>query len=157
VINAAEIVDNLVELLRDIPELLDKLKGDPQNIYAYHDRYPKNVSLDTARYKMVSPAIMVAYTGTGPGSRGDFEAWRHELSLTLRAGEEDENQSPAGYYALFRLIVKGVPTSSGQPLCVTTVHEFCDPMDTPTMRRQTDMNGVDYFEIAMTFTEIGDD
>jgi hypothetical protein len=38
-----------------------------------------------------------------------------------------------------------------------TVHASCDPMDTPTMRRQTDAAGVDYFEVSITFTEIGDE
>ncbi len=156
-VNAAEIVDALVTLLRDIPDLVEEVGGDAERIYAYHDIYPKNVSLDAARYQMLSPGVMVAYQATGPGAMGGFEAWQHELSITLRAGEESGDETPAGYYRLFRLIVKGVSTSLGLPMNYVTVHASCQPMDTPMMRRQTDANGVDYFEISMRFTEIGDD
>jgi hypothetical protein len=38
-----------------------------------------------------------------------------------------------------------------------TVHASCQPMDTPSIRRQTDAAEIDYFEISMFFTEIGDD
>lgn len=156
-INPAEIVDSLVDLLRDIPELLNEVGNDKTRIFAYHDRYPKNVSLENAKYQMLSPAVMVAYQVTMPGSFGGFEVWRHEFSITLRAREEPEWKSPSGYYRLFRLIAKGIPTSLGLPMNNVTVHASCHPMDTPTMRRQTDSAGVDYFEIAMSFTEIGDD
>lgn len=156
-INGAEIVDNLVELLRDIPDLVEEMNGDEERIYAYHDRYPKNVSLDQARYQMLSPSIMVAYQGTAPGGFGGFEVWKHELSLTLRSREEPDNETPAAYYRLFRLIVKGIPASGSQPLNNSTVHTSCQPMDTPAMRRASDANGVDYFEVGMSFTEIGDE
>jgi hypothetical protein len=157
-INPAEIIDALVSLLRDIPELVDEVGGDPERIFAYHDRYPRNVSLEMARYEMPSPSVMVAYQGTGPGSFGTSEVWKHEISISLRAREEaDEGAAPAGYYRLFRLITKGVPASVNQSLNNATVHASCQPMDTPAMRRQTDAAGVDYFEIAMSFTEIGDE
>lgn len=157
-INPAEIVDALVDLLRDIPDLVEAVGDDPERIFAYHDRYPKNVSLDKARYELPSPGIMVAYQGTAPGSFGGFEVWRHEISLTLRAAEEpDKGEPPAGYYQLFRLIVKGIPAGKGVPMNNLTVHPSCHPMDTPTMRRQTDAAGIDYFEVLLSFTEIGDD
>ena len=44
-INPAELVDNLVALLRDIPELVAEMEGDAERIYAYHDQYPKRASL----------------------------------------------------------------------------------------------------------------
>jgi hypothetical protein len=157
VINPAEIVDNLVLLLLDIPELLNEVGGDEDRIFAYHDRYGKNVSLDQARYQMPAPSVMVAWQGTSPGSMGGFEVWKHDLSVSLRAGKEEDGEDPAGYYRLFRLITKGVPTSLGLPLINATVHPSFQPMDTPGIRRQTDAAGVDYFEISMSFTEIGDD
>jgi len=39
----------------------------------------------------------------------------------------------------------------------TTVHPSCYPMDLPSILRQTDAEGLDYFEVPITFTEIGDD
>ena len=44
-INPAELVDGLVTKLRDIPELVAEMNGDPGRIYAYHDAYPKRISL----------------------------------------------------------------------------------------------------------------
>ncbi len=156
-INPTEIVDNLVALLRDIPEFLPLVDGDEERIFAYHDRYPQKVSLEEAKYRLLAPGIMVAWQGTSPGSFGASEVWKHEISITLRAKPESGEDPPAGYYALFRQITRGVPTSSGQPLINATVHPSCQPMDTPSIRRQTDAAGIDYFEITMSFTEIGDD
>ena len=32
-----------------------------------------------------------------------------------------------------------------------------DPMDLPSIQRQTDAEGLDYFEVPISFTEIGDE
>jgi hypothetical protein len=157
-VNPSEIVEALITLLRDIPDLVAEIGGDPERIYAYHDRFPDKVSLEMAKYEMPAPGVMVAWQGTRLGDRGGFNAWKHDYSIYLRAKPESGNP-PAGYYKLYRLIVKGVPASGdGQPLQYTTVHASCEPMDDiPPIQRQTDAAGVDYFEISMSFTEIGDD
>lgn len=157
-VNPSEIVEALIVLMRDIPDLIAEVGGDPERIYAYHDRYPQKVSLELARYEMPAPSVMVAWQGTRLGSRGGFNAWTHDLSISLRAKEETEDP-PDGYYKLYRSIVKGVPASGdGQPLQYMTVHASCEAMDDiPPIARQTDAAGVDYFEISMSFTEIGDD
>ena len=156
-INPAEITNSLVSLLREIPELVAEVGGDPEKIFAYHDLYPKRISLELAKYQMPAPGILVAWQGTGPGSFGGFEVWRHEFSISLRAGEQFEDDPPTGYYRLFRLITKGVPTSAGQPMLNTTVHSSCHPMEVADWSRHTDSEGIDYFEVSVTFTEIGDD
>lgn len=157
-INPSEIIDSLLDLLQHIPDLVDELGGDESRIYAYHNRYAGNVSLEYAKYKMLHPSIMIAWQGTGHGSRGGFGAWRHDFSICLRA-KEDLQQSPTGYYTLYKLITKGIPTNGdGQPMIYTQVHASCDPMDEiPAIQRQMDSAGVDFFEISMSFTEIGDD
>ena len=156
-IDPNDIVDALVALLQDIPNLVEAVGGDEAKIFSYRDRYPKNLSLEIAKYQMPAPGIMVAWQGSGPGSFGGFEVWKHEISIYLRAGEESDDDTPSGYYRLFMLITKGIPTNKGQAMQYLTVHDACQPMDTPSMRRQTDAQGVDYFEVSMTFTEIGDD
>lgn len=40
-IDASELVNNLVALLREIPDLVTEVGGDPDRICAYHDQYPK--------------------------------------------------------------------------------------------------------------------
>lgn len=158
-VNPSEIVDELVTLLRSIPDLVEAAGGDEENIFAYHDRYPKNISLVNAILHQPSPSVMAAWQGTGLGGRGGFTAWRHSISIFLRSDEDSGEEIPEGYYTLYRLILKGVPEAGdGQPMIYTRVHASCDPMDDiPSIQRQTDAEGVDYFEIQMSFTEIGDD
>lgn len=158
-INPSEIVDNLVALLRDISDLVAEMGDDSDNIYAYHDRYPDRVSLEQAKHQLASPGIMIAWQGTREGRNGDYSAWVHDLSITLRAKVETGSGTPDGYYKLYRQIVKGVPASGdGQPMIYTTVHSSCTPMDSiPSIQRLPDAEGLDYFEIVMSFTEIGDE
>ena len=59
-IDTSELVDNLVALLRDIPDLVTEMDGDPERIYAYHDQYPKKVSLAFAIHQMPTGSILIA-------------------------------------------------------------------------------------------------
>jgi hypothetical protein len=154
-IDPSEIVNNLVAVLRDVPELISEVANDPARIYAYHDSYPKNVSLVHAIHQMASPSIMVVWQGTQPGSFGGVDVWKHQITLFMRAKEEAT--AGTAYSRLFRLVTKGVPTAQAVPLLYVTVHTSCYPMDLPTIQRQTDAEGLDYFEVPLSFTEIGDD
>jgi len=155
-INPAELVDALVAKLRAIPELVLEMEGDWQRIYAYHDLYPKRMSLPLAIYEMPVPSIMVAWQGTTPSSFGAAEAWKHNLSLYLRARETLDGDPPTAYYRLFDLIVNGVPAGGALKMLYTTVHPRCHPMDPPSIQRATDEQGTDYFEVTVSFTEMGD-
>lgn len=156
-INPAELVDSLVALLRDIPELVAEMGGDEQRIFAYHDQYPKRASLAVAIHDMPAPGMMVAWQGTTPGSFGSVDVWKHQVTLYLRARETLDGDPPTAYYRLFRLVTKGVPASLNVPMLNVTVHPSCYPMDLPLIQRQTDAEGLDYFEVPMTFTEMGDE
>ena len=156
-INPAELVDNLVAMLRSIPDLVAEMDGDPKRIYAYHDHYPKKASLAQAIHNMPAPAVMAVWQGTAPGTFGTADVWKHQVTLYLRARETDESDPPAAYYRLFRLITKGVPEGTEVPMLNATVHPSCYPMDLPLIQRQTDAEGLDYFEVPITFTEIGDE
>ncbi|MBI4893537.1 MAG: hypothetical protein HY821_23145 [Acidobacteria bacterium] len=156
-IDPSTLIDSLVALLRDVPELLMEVGGDPDRVYAYHDQYPKKSSLALAIHQMPSPSIMAAWQGTTPGSFGGSDVWKHQVSLFLRARETFDGDPPTAYYRLFRLIAKGVPESAGVPMINVTVHPSCYPMDVPSIQRATDAEGLDYFEVSMSFTEIGDD
>lgn len=156
-INPAELVDNLVAMLRTIPDLVAEMDGDPERIYAYHDQYPKKASLAQAIHTMPAPAVMAVWQGTAPGTFGTADVWKHQVTLYLRAREASESDPPAAYYRLFRLITRGVPAESEVPMLNATVHPSCYPMDLPLIQRQTDAEGLDYFEVPITFTEIGDE
>ncbi len=156
-IDPSGLLDSLVALLRDIPELAMEVGGDPERIYAYHDQYPKKSSLALAIHQMPAPSIMAAWQGTAPGSFGGMDVWKHHVVLYLRARETFEGDPPTAYYRLFRLITKGVPASAGVPMINATVHSSCYPMDLPSIQRATDAEGLDYFEVPLSFTEMGDD
>lgn len=156
-IDPSVLVDNLVAMLRDIQDLVLDMDGDPERIYAYHDQYPKRSSLAHAIHQMPSPSIMAVWQGTVPGTFGGFDVWKHQVTLYLRARETFDGDPPTAYYRLFRLITKGVPASAGVAMLNATVHPSCYPMDVPAIQRQTDAEGLDYFEVPITFTEIGDD
>ena len=88
---------------------------------------------------------------------GNVDVWKHQVTLYLRAPESFDGDPPTAYYRLFRLITKGVPVSAGAPMLNVTVHPSCYPMDLPPIQRQTDAEGLDYFEVPLTFTEMGDE
>ena len=156
-IDPSALIDSFVALLREIPDLVTEVGGDPDRIYAYHDRYPKKSSLALAIHQMPVPSIMAAWQGTAPGTFGGNDVWKHQVSLYLRARETFEGDPPTAYYRLFRLIAKGVPASAGVPMINATVHPSCYPMDLPSIQRATDAEGLDYFEASISFTEAGDD
>jgi hypothetical protein len=110
-----------------------------------------------AIHAMPAPGLMVVWQGTQPGSFGGVDVWKHQITLFLRAKETFEGDAPTAYYRLFRLITKGVPTAGGVEMLNVTVHDSCYPMDLPQIQRQTDAEGLDYFEVPLSFTEIGDD
>jgi hypothetical protein len=154
-IDPSEIVTNLVAMLRDIPALVTEVGGDVARIYPYHDSYPKNISLVHAIHQMPAPSIMAVWQGTGPGSFGGVDVWKHQITLFLRA--KPEANAGTAYYRLFRLLTKGVPTAAGIVMENATVHPSCYAMDLPQIQRQTDAEALDYFEVPLSFTEIGDD
>ncbi len=156
-IDPSELVDNLVAMLRDIPDLVVEMGGDAERIYPYHDSYPKKVSLAHAIHSMPAPGLMAVWQGTQPGSFGGVDVWKHQVTLFLRARETFDGDPPTPYYRMFRLITKGIPTAAGVEMLNATVHPSCYPMDLPQIQRQTDAEGLDYFEVPLSFTEIGDD
>ncbi len=156
-IDPSVVVNNFVALLRDIPDLVAEMNGDPDRIYAYHDQYPKRVSLTKALHEMPSPAIMIAWMGTSPGSFGGVEVWKHQITVYMRARETFDGDGPTSYYRLFRLLTKGVPAATGIEMLNATVHPSCQSMELPLIQRQPDAEGLDYFEAPITFTEMGDD
>ncbi len=156
-IDPSELVTNLVAMLRNIPDLVAEMDLDPERIYPYHDSYPKKVSLVHAIHSMPAPGLMVVWQGTQPGSFAGVDVWKHQITLFLRARETFEGDAPSAYYRLFRLITKGVPTAAGIEMINATVHPSCYAMDLPQIQRQTDAEALDYFEVPLSFTEIGDE
>ncbi len=147
-INPNELLDAFVEKLREIPELVAAMQGDPERIYTYKDSYPEQSSLPVAVHEMPSPGIMAVWAVVGPTGFSVGEVWLHQLHLYVRAQD---------YGLVFRLLTKGVPASTGIPLIGSTVHDNFYPMDPPSIERQADIEGLDYCLVTVPFKEIGDE
>ena len=143
-------------MLRDIPALVTEVGGDPARIYAYHDSYPKNISLIHAIH---TDGVAVDHGRLAGDAAGRRSAGWTCGSTRSRCSCAPRRKPTSGtaYYRLFRLITKGVPTAAGIALENATVHPSCNAMDLPTIQRQTDAEGLDYFEVPLSFTEMGDD
>ncbi|MEN6532174.1 MAG: hypothetical protein ABFD89_00830 [Bryobacteraceae bacterium] len=150
-IDPSELVDNLVTKLRLITSLVADVGGVATNIYAYHDSHPTKSSLMAAILQMQHPSVMAVWQGTAPGSIQNMTIWKHQVTLYLRAKEE--SAAGTAYCDLFRHIVEGVPTDETLAMLYVEVHASCLPMDIPSISRQTDVEGQDYFEIPLSFTE----
>ena len=160
-IDPEEIVVNLVTLLRDIPALVAAMNGEADRIFSYRDEYPTSVSLALAVHEMPHPSTMAAWQRTSLGTLGNTIIWAHHISVYVRAGDTpvDDTHPPLSYPGLLRLIARGVPVTlgDGQPMLYTTVHPSCQPMELLDFGRQTAPEGLDYFELTLSFAEIGDE
>jgi len=151
------LVTHFADLLRTIPELLnDEMSGDLARINAYRNRFPDESSLLEAVSDLPSPGILVAHSGTTFSSDGSVNCWRHELAVYVRAKAKDASQPPS-YWNIHRLIWKGVPDGQEEALGITEVHPDCYSMEPPSMSRQSDSEGLDYFVIQVAFNEKGDE
>jgi len=151
-IKVSELVDAFVDHLRRIPDLVAHLQGRPEAIYAHHDRYPDVNSLALAVQQMEPGNVMVAWVGSQPSSGMSW--WKHQLKIFIRANvEEFSGTSPDGYYEIVRLMFDGVP--EGQTLEMRSIEpvDRVDPMSDWSIARSSDIEGVDYFEIDLTFNE----
>jgi hypothetical protein len=151
-VDSNSIIDALVLLLKDIPDLVEAVGDDDTRIFAYKDEYPESVSLRSAIYSQPTPSIMVAFqarTRTGPIGGGGWVTIRHDLLVIIRPS------SVADYASIAALVTEGVPTSVGVALCNADVVSDCDPfgVDLPELVRESDENGIDYYTLLLSFRE----
>jgi|GEM_PF-485452 len=157
-VNASEIANSLRDLLRTVPDLLADMGDDSERIFCYHDRYPANVNLSQAIHDMPSPGVMIVWQGRSLGSFGSLEVFKHRFSVIFRAGESSlQDDPPRGYYTMDKALWDGIPGGAGLPMKYQAVHASCHPMDPYSISRQTDAEGVDYWEAQISFTEVGDE
>ncbi len=161
--NPGTLVAAIVAKLRLIDALVDELGGEATRITSYDYRYPKETCILDAITKHDQPGVLVTWAGTGQGSVGPSQLWRHEFTLHLRSGRvSDEADVTAGIYRLFDLIANGTATGDNQKFINTEIHSSCHSMDavprmviTPVV---VDFTGktVDTFEIQFSLTETSD-
>jgi len=158
-INPAHILDRLVAVLRDIPALVVEMGGDESRIRAYHDAYPTTTSYELAVARAPSPSIVVVWNGTGPDNMGQLLVWRHDFSLFVRARRPPAGAGAAaetGFYKIHESLVEGVPAhGNGLRLVDYQILDGLYPMEPPSMERRSDAEGVNFFEVVISFKETG--
>lgn len=148
-VDTNDIIDALILLLRDIPDLVEAVGGDEERIFAYKDAFPNSVSLRDAIYAQPTPSVMAAFDARRRGSNGDFSTIVHDLMVIIRPA------SVSDYASIAALVMQGTPTSQGLAMDLIEVHSDCLPfgMDLPELRRESDANGIDYYTLTLSFRE----
>lgn len=103
-VEPSTILDAVVDLLGDIPEVLTLMDGDASNIYSYTPAFPDAASLEMALGDMQVPSILVAYEGGQTGT--DTVAWVHTISIFI--------MPDGASLALLAAIINGVPSGHTQ-------------------------------------------
>lgn len=148
-VDTNDIIDALIVLLQDIPDLVEALGDDATKIFAYKDAYPDSVSLRKAIYGQPTPSVMVAFEARRRDKNGEWPTIRHDLLLSVRPN------SVGDYASIAALVTEGVPTSSGLKICDLEAVSDCLPfgVDLPELQRETDENGIDYYTLLLSFRE----
>ncbi len=162
-IDGKELIDGLVGLLQTVPDLLAAVGDDATKVYSYHDSFPERIDIEQARRLMPVPSVMVSYRGMPV--RGEMDPWEHRVEVDLRIGREtpppeapDPGETTArGYYRMIRALAKGKPAGWEQAITSRKVLASCYAAQFESIQRQSDREGVDYFEVIMSFREIGDE
>ncbi len=150
-VDSNDIIDALILLLQDIPELVTALGGDETRIFAYKDAYPESISLRDSIYIQPTPSVMIAFDGRRRDKNGEWPTIRHDLLAVVRPS------SVGDYASIAALITEGVPASGGGlKICDLTVVSDCLPfgVDLPELQRESDQNGIDYYTLLLSFREI---
>lgn len=157
------VLNAVVASLRSIPQLASEL-GFPnvpieQSIIGHFFYSGEENALIRALSQMKSPSILVAYLDYIGGNFDGSTVWKHRLNLYLRPRNHASNGDAASGMHLWWM-------SMNLPIQVPEVApnirhvELCDHslqlMDTPSLLRQTDELGQDFFISTMVFNEKGD-
>jgi len=145
-----DLTNAIAETLRNIPDLIEDLGGDPARVIPYIDEQPLKNSVSAAIYQMKPGTVLVLWQQT-LFNRGEMEGWTHVEQIYVRA------QSGQSALVLINDIVNGVPDpGDGQRW------RYCPVMDgvLPTMvieiARLIDEEGLDYYAITTETNETGD-
>jgi hypothetical protein len=145
-----ELTNTLAATLRNIPELVELLEGDPSAIVAYIDINPDSNSIGAAIYGMKPGTVLVGWVETF-FSKGEMEAWLHRVVIFVRAAR---GASPLD---LILAIVNGIPNpGDGQRWRYCPLMPGLLPTNVVEITRPTDEEGIDYHSIMTETQETGD-
>lgn len=154
-IDPNEIADAVVDMLRDMPDVVEAMGDDLGNIRAYHGEWPTENNSFLAVSQTKPPTILVVPRGFYEGERG-IPRNKYPLSIYIRPRDGESG------YSLAKLILGGIPTSGGGvKFRFLTIHPQCLPMtDTPRFQQLVvpvgDNSIEEIPELQLILTENGD-
>jgi len=138
------------------------MADNPSNIYGHAYQYGADKSLALAINNQSSPSILVAYLDYLGGQFSGMTVWKHRLTAYIRpknaaVGLTSSNTRAASPQHIFWLMMNS-PVLGGEQnfryIELTPGLALVDAM--PSLTHQTDEQGADFFQVLMTFPEIGD-
>jgi hypothetical protein len=148
-IDGTLIRDALVAAWQTIPQLVALLAGDTSRIVAYAAEGPSSEAILLGQIAD-APKVFVRYDGF-ERAPDDPTPWTHQLTVAVRS-----NPAYCTHEQLLLALINGIVPASGLPMKNHQVLDATYPPDIVSARREPDENGVDYFLLAMTVSEIGD-
>lgn len=148
-VDTNDIIDALILLLRDIPDLVAACGDDDERIFAYKDAYPTSVSLRDAIYQQPTPSVMLAFQGRRSGGGNHrISTVTHSILVIIRPS------SVSDYATIAAQVLEGVPTSVGLSIGAISISD-CLPFggDEWNFERHSDENGIDYYQLVLNLEE----
>lgn len=158
----------LLSAVKSVPQLVDALGGPTATdgsptIYSHQYLAGIDNSLTRAIEDQPAGTIMIAYSDLLEGNFGGEGRWKHRLTIFIRP----MNAAPGGAVPPSSPLHLGwlllnTPVTGSEPRNLRQISLFGDtdgrlvPMDTPTIKAQTDSQQQDLFYISVSIPEQGD-
>ncbi|HXP88826.1 MAG TPA: hypothetical protein VN841_29160 [Bryobacteraceae bacterium] len=156
-LNPAVIVDAVVAALQTIADLATAMNGDIERIAAFHDQYGLNVPLALAIHELKAPGVLVAWEGTQAATFNGADILRHQIGIYVRLANQAGRVPPAGYDSIWWTITNGGVNGGAQNIRqIQIIPPTLEIMDTPSVQRHTDADGLDFLIGSFVIPEIGD-
>jgi len=140
-----------VSKLQACPDLVAALGGDPQRIFGYIDNNPDNNSISSAAYEQEPGSVLVGWWQTTFDPEA-MNAWVHLYQFYVRAPRRGMSA-----LELLTLLTNGVPDpGDGLRWRICPVMDGVLPTNIVNIERLVDSEGIDYFAVTASTTEIGD-
>lgn len=148
-VNITNLLDGIVAALRDIPALMEKFNGEPNNIYTYVPSYPANMQYFKAKYAMAPGTVMIAHRDYGPGQRNEGY-YRHRIEQVYMPGPGQD------VYEVIHQLSDGIVASCNLPFKLCQIHDqIYTPVDQVRGSWVTNPEKMDTHETVLFYSEIG--
>lgn len=163
-LNPDLVLDALVATLQSINPLVQALGGTvggDTHVVVHHDYFGVDLKQSEVVYKLPSGGMLVAYDGTFGGNFDGRTVWKHRFAAFLRLPSQAGSSQPIGYGGLWQIAMTAGPVKAfdgTSSFCIRSIQIYAglSLMETPSLQRRVDEEGMDFFVGLMVFPELGD-